>query len=409
MSKDKEERRIQKVKIALMRNPKFALWSGVMMVGSTEIRDNVPTAMTNGRDEIYGREFVKLMKDDKELAFVVLHENLHKAFRHMYIWRNLWKQDAMLANMACDYVINLMLTKMDPQGEHLRMPKDPNGKPMGCLDTRFDGMNAKQVFDILKQEQKGGGGKGKGKGGGKPSDGHGQGGGIDQHDWEGAGELSEKEQRTLEKEIDQALRQGQIAANKAAGKEAGGAMRELAELLEPKIDWREVLREFVKAVCRSKDNSSWRRVNRRYLSMDVYMPSLIGERIGDIVIGADMSGSIGGDEVAKFLTEIRAIADNVMPEKLHLLYWDTAVAGHEEYTDSNRDGLVQSTRPKGGGGTDVSCVFDYIDEKKLDPQVCIILTDGYTPYPANPPSYPVLWVMTTDQQAPWGRQAKLED
>ena len=80
LDKDKEERRLKKVKIALMRNPQFALWSGIMMVGKTKLDEDFPSAMTNGRDEIYGREFVKGL-DDKELAFVVLHENLHKAFR----------------------------------------------------------------------------------------------------------------------------------------------------------------------------------------------------------------------------------------------------------------------------------------------------------------------------------------
>jgi hypothetical protein len=50
--KDKEERRLSKTKIAIMRNPKFALWSGLMTVGKTRVVDSifVPTANTNGRD-----------------------------------------------------------------------------------------------------------------------------------------------------------------------------------------------------------------------------------------------------------------------------------------------------------------------------------------------------------------------
>jgi len=53
-----EERKLAKVKIALMRNPKFAFWSGISMVGKTKVVDGLPTAATNGRDEMYGREFV---------------------------------------------------------------------------------------------------------------------------------------------------------------------------------------------------------------------------------------------------------------------------------------------------------------------------------------------------------------
>ena len=52
--KDKEERKLKKIKIGLMREPRFALWSGLMMIGKTSIDDNIPTAATNGRDDIYG-------------------------------------------------------------------------------------------------------------------------------------------------------------------------------------------------------------------------------------------------------------------------------------------------------------------------------------------------------------------
>ena len=152
------ERRLKKIKISLMRNPKFALWSGMLMLGKTEVVDNFPTACTNGRDEKYGRKFIEEL-DDKELAFVVLHENLHKAFRHLFIWRKLWEENPKLANAACDYVINLMIVESDPNESVVAMPRK-EGKVYGLLDPRFAKMNAKQEFDILKkeQQQQGGGG-----------------------------------------------------------------------------------------------------------------------------------------------------------------------------------------------------------------------------------------------------------
>ena len=72
-----EERKLQKAKISLMRNPKFALLSGVLMVGKTSVVDGIPTACTNGRDEKYGREFVKSLRD-QELGFLIAHEASHK-------------------------------------------------------------------------------------------------------------------------------------------------------------------------------------------------------------------------------------------------------------------------------------------------------------------------------------------
>lgn len=358
-AKDKEERKLKKVKIALMRNPLFALYQGVMMVGKTTMRDDIPTAATNGRDEIYGRQFIKELSE-KELAFVVMHECMHKTYRHLTTWTKLHAEHPMLTNAACDYVINLKLRDIDPEGKYISMPMK-DGKPFGLIDEKYRGMNTKQVFDALKQDMKDGGGCGEG---------------FDEHDWEGAEGLTDQEKEELVKEIDRAIRQGQIAAKKV-GKGAGGRDLELEGLMEPKVDWREVLREFVKSICNAKDASSWRRVNRRFIGSDIYLPTLIGERVGHIVIGIDTSGSIGGKELSDFLSEVKGIADEVRPEKVDLLYWDCEVAGHEEYDEYTVANIVNSTKPRGGGGTSPSCVTAYLKDKAIKPECVIMLTDGY--------------------------------
>lgn len=395
-----EERKVQKAKITLMRNPKFALLGGVLMVGKTYIDEHISTARTNGRDEYYGRAFVKEL-DDGELAFVIAHEAAHKMYRHLTTWRKLYEEDMNLANVACDYVVNLMLHDLDPSGTVITFPRYKSGpmrgKPMGLIDERFRGMNTKQVFDILKQEQKQGGGSG-GKGGGSCGNGGG-GDGFDQHDWDEAKGMTEEEKKELERDIDQAIRQG-LAAQKKAGKGAGGADRELEELLEPKINWREVLREFVKATCRTKDTSSWRRVNRRLIASDIYMPSMIGQKVGHIVIGVDTSGSIGREELSEFLSEVKGIAEEVMPDTVDLLYWDAEVAAHEEYNDNTVANIIESTKPRGGGGTAPSCVTDYLKEKNIKPECVIMLTDGYVgndwggDWPA-----PVMWTIVGGNNA----------
>lgn len=421
---DKAARKLSRVKISLMRNPMFALWSGIMMVGKTELRDDIPMAMTNGRDEYYGRKLVEMLTPE-QLAFVVLHENLHKAFRHLTIWRKLYKEDAMLANMACDYVINLMLVEMDPSGNHIQMPKI-DGKEIGLLDKRFEGMNAKQVYDILKQEQKGGKGQGKaGQGGqgGQGQGGQGQGGqgqgqsqghgGFDEHDWDGADELTEAEQRELEREIDQALRQGVIAQQKAVGNGGGNIDRAIGELLEPEIDWREVLREFVTAVCSGRDTSSWRRPNRRFLGQDTYLPTMVGERVGHIAIGIDTSGSIGGPEINRFLSEVRSIAEDVKPDKVDLIYWDARVAGHEQYDEATLGSLIESTKPKGGGGTDPTCMMKHLKKEGIKPECIIMLTDGCIGNWGSEWDAPILWVVCgsygRDITAPVGKTVHIKD
>jgi predicted metal-dependent peptidase len=407
VGKDKEERRLSKVKIAIMRNPKFALWSGLMTVGKTRVSDDVPTACTNGRDETYGRAFIKEL-DDRELAFVVLHETLHKAFRHLFTWKKLWDEDKQLANMACDYVINLMLLDMDKSNNVIAMPQK-QGKAIGLVDEKYRGLNAKQVFDLLKEDKKNGEGM---FGEGQPCEGDGEGGqGFDDHDWEGAKELDAETKKELEREIDQALRQGVITNNKVNGAGAGGLSRELGELLEPEVDWRELLREFVKSTCSAKDASSWRRVNRRYLGTGVYMPSLIGERVGHLVIGIDTSGSIGGNELNEFLSEVKGIADEVHPEKVDLIYWDSAVAGHEVYDVSDVSNIVSSTKPMGGGGTDPTCVHHYLKENNIKPEAVIMLTDGCIGDWGNEWEAPMLWtvVRNPNAYAPMGKTIHIKD
>ena len=378
--KDTEERRLTKAKISLMRNPKFALWSGILMLGTTEVVEDMPTAATDGRNEYYGREFVKSI-NDKQLSFVVLHENLHKAFRHLFVWRKLYEQNPRLANMACDYVINLILADTDPKFEVIEIPTK-NGKPFILLDEQYRGMNTKQVYDLLKKEKGGEGGE----------EGDERGEGFDYHDWEKAKELSEEDKEKLVKEIDRAIRQGQIAA-KRVGSGAGGLPRELGDLLEPQVDWREQLRDFAKSICSARDMSSWRRPNRRYLGQGIVMPSMISERIGKIVLGVDTSGSVGTKELNVFLSEVKALADELHPEAIDLMYWGSSVVAHEVYTEGTMDTLVQSTRPVGGGGTDPRCVSDKIRDLGMSPECIIILTDGYIGDWGTEWNAPVLWVV----------------
>jgi predicted metal-dependent peptidase len=390
-----EERKLSKVKIALMRNPKFAFWQGILMVGKTSIVDGLPTAATNGRDEMYGREFVAKL-GEKELAFVILHEAMHKCYRHLTTWRKLWEDEPMLANAAMDYVINLELHDMAKATGVLAFPVI-DGKQIGLLDEKYRGMNTKQVYDLLKKQCQDGSGGGGGEG-------------FDEHDWEGAGKLSDEEQEVLGKEVDRAIRQG-ILAEKRVGAGGRNHSLELGDLLSPQVNWREVLREYVKSICSGKDASSWRKVNRRFLSSDTYMPTLVSERVGHLAIGVDASGSIG-DVLTKFLSEVKAIAEELMPERVDLIYWDGEVAGHEEYDSSTVASIVNSTKPCGGGGTSPSCVSRYLKTKGIKPECIIMLTDGYvgndwgTEWEA-----PVLWVIAGNPSAvaPNGQTIHIND
>lgn len=420
MTDTKTERRLKKAHITLMHNPKFALWSGIFMVGKCEVvPDSVcPTAMTNGRDVYYGQSFVDGL-DDRELHFVVLHEAMHKALRQLTVWRKLFEENARLANIATDHVINLMIMSYDPEETLVTLPKR-NGEVFVLYDPKYKGMNTKQVFDLLKQEQEKRKREGTDGQPGRPGDqpgrpGDGQPGGgdsFDYHDWEGAKELSAEEKKELERELDQAIRQGEALHKKLNGKGAGNMSRELGDLLAPQINWKDQLRDFVKATCSSKDTTSWARPNRRYISQGIYMPSWQGETIGRVALGLDASGScFGAQEV--FLSEVKSICEEVRPSYVDLIYWDSHVAGHETYEGSELDGLVASTRPRGGGGTQVSCLSRYIEKEQLRPECVIILTDGYlgSDWGGDWGGVPVLWVVAGNPGAvaPVGKTIHIND
>ena len=369
------EQRLQKAVMAIMAHDKYVGLSSVLMIGDRTVDDTVPTACTNGRDEMYGRAFVDGL-NDAELRFLILHECYHKMYQHLTTWKHLYDKHPQVANAACDYVINIQLVDGDNGEGFIKMPK------VGLLDAEYRNMDSAQVFHKIYDSLPEG------------DDGSGVGDGMDEHDWDGAEQLSEEEKGDLEREVEEAIRQGVLVA----GKLGSGGARDLEELLKPQIDWRDVLREFISTTCAGKDFSTWSRPNRRFVSTGVYMPSGISEKVGELVIAIDTSASIGQRELTTFLSEIKSVCDNVRPERIRLLYWDTRVCADETYDHAETDTLVQSTKPAGGGGTDVSCVSEYMTEHKIDPQAVIVFTDGYV-YDWGTWTCPILWAIYDFERA----------
>lgn len=400
-------RRFKKVKIGLMRSKQFVALSGVMMLGKTTLTEDVATAMTNGRDEWYNTEFM-FKFGDKGAAFIIVHENMHKAARHLTVYDKLHAINPQIANAACDYWINLRIIAADPQGERVEMPRDENGKPMGLLDEKYKGRTVLQIFNDLMQQKKDkqdSGGSGDGEGG----DGEGS-QGLDQHDWAGAKKMTPAEAKTLEQDVKQAVRQGQMAAKKA-GVGAGTDSLGLSELLQSKVDWRAQLREFVNSTCARKQESSWRRPNRRFLQHDMIMPTFAGESIEEVVFARDASGSMFfSTRLPRVTGEMVAIAKAMQIERIHLLDWDGAVVSRGVFDSEKFANAPEVSRVHGGGGTDPTCVERYLKDKKIKPSAVIMLTDGEVGSWGNW-DCPVLWVIANESKitAPTGKTIHIQE
>jgi predicted metal-dependent peptidase len=374
--------RLQKAVVDIMHKERYRALSGVLMIGEREVATTFkgrelrcPTAATDGKNEVYHPQFIAELSD-AQLRFLVLHENYHKLYKHLTTWRWMYELNPTLANMACDYVINIKLVDDNPEGFAI-MP------PGGLLDPKYRDWDSAAVFhDLLKDSDGGGGGEG------DP-------GGFDMHDWEGADQMSAEDKQALAREIDGAIRQGAMLA----GKTGAGGDRDFEDLLQPQVDWRTALRDFVTSTCAGSDFSTWSRPNRRYIGAGHYMPSGITEQVKDLVVAIDTSGTIGGPQLTSFMSEVKAICDTVKPECVHVLYWDTRVARAEVYATHELEGLMASTKPAGGGGTIVECVPQYMAEHRIAPQATIVLTDGYLGGTWGTWSCPVLWCVLDNKSA----------
>ena len=201
--------------------------------------------------------------------------------------------------------------------------------------------------------------------------------------------MSEAEQAEINQLVDQAIRQGALLA----GKTGSGGERLIEDLIASKVDYKEAMREWITDTCAGSDYSTWTKPNRRYIGSNIFMPSGISMRVGELIVANDMSGSIGAREIAVILGELANIAESVQPEGIRILYWDTAVCGDEYYEHGSYDTMIGTTKPVGGGGTDVTCVSNYVADKGYEPQGVVIITDGYLGGDWGTWSVPTLWII----------------
>ena len=129
------------------------------------------------------------------------------------------------------------------------------------------------------------------------------------------------------------------------------------------------------------------------------MPSGVSESVEGVVIAGDMSVSIGQREQSVILTEAKQMFDTVHPSWVRMLYWDTQVSSDEKYEQHELDDFIKSTKPKGGGGTNVECVPAYMAKHNINAQAAIVITDGYLGGSWGKWDCPVLWVIIDNKNA----------
>jgi predicted metal-dependent peptidase len=197
----------------------------------------------------------------------------------------------------------------------------------------------------------------------------------------------------MDARVDRAIREGALLA----GRLGVDLPRQITELLEPVVDWKAELSEFVSAACKGKDEYTWRKFNRRQLANDMYLPSVENETIGEVIVAIDTSGSIGQEQINAFASELVSICEAVQPDAVRVLWWDTKVHGQQLFTD-NYQNIGAMLKPQGGGGTRVSCVSEYLNKNKYKAECVLVFTDGYLESTVTwDISAPTLWLVTENK------------
>ena len=340
-----------------------------------EFDESIKTAATNGKRIKFNPEFVDSLTDE-EVKFLVAHECFHPMLEHNF---RRGERQGKRWNMAADYVINKLLTD-ESIG---RMPK------VGLLDANIYNAGhgtSEGIYNILPEQDESGG-----SGAGEP------GGPLDDCE-DGDGSPAEQQQQQAEWKVKVAQA---AQAAKMMGKMTANMQRLVDEVLQPKVDWREVLQKFL--VKARTDQRSFARFNRRFIAQGLYLPSVSGEQMGEVCFAVDCSGSIDQKTVNQFASEIKRVKEDLCPERIHVLYFDSEVSHVESY--EQHDDL--DIKPHGGGGTDFAPVFTKIIELGINPVAIVFLTDLCCNSFGDQPDAPVLWVTTDPGKAPFGEVVEM--
>ncbi len=470
MMTDPIAREITRAKIQLLlTQPFFGNMATGLQIILTDAENHAwcSTAATDGRRLYMNRGFVSRLTFD-ELLFVVAHEVLHVVYDHLSRRQG---RDPEYYNMAADYVINYTLVKnkigtMPPVGlfkeEYndemtseqiydllmknqvtIEMPLDQHLDGMGNAsgqddDDDGDGSDDGDDGDDGDQDGNGDGKDGKDKEGGKnpggkkpgqapggqkpggkggkPGKGKGGKGGTIKVRVNGTGDgppiLTKEELDEIRSEV--LARTIQAAQSAAAQENAGcipaGVKRMIAELTEPKMDWRTMLDCHVRS--QQKCDFTFQRLSRIELGGGFIFPAEDDDVMVEADVVIDTSGSMSAEMLREICSEIKGIMTSFQDFKLRLCSFDTMLYDYgKTFTPQNID-EIDTYVPKGGGGTDLSCYWNKLKDEGRVPERVVVFTDGYLYGGWGQPDFAdTLWVFYggNREKAPYGTTVYYED
>ncbi len=358
--------------------------------------DWCPTAATNGRDFYYNKKFIEKLSV-KKLEFLFGHEICHCVFDH---FGRVGSRDRQLSNIAQDFAVNQILVD-ERIGEKITEVKI-------CYDSKYRGLAWEEIYDILYEQAE------KipmdqlmkqlgdlldehinedGNGPGKEGDGN--------KDGKGKPQISKEDLQKIRDEIKEAMIQSASAAG--AGKVPAGIQRLIKDMTEPKISWRQLIRQEIQSIIRN--DYSFQRPNRKSMHSGAILPGMREDTTIDVAIAIDMSGSIGTEDASTFLSEVKGIMDQYEDFTIHLWCFDTEIYNYQKISQDNSHDLLDY-EPQGGGGTDFDINFQFMLDQGIEAKKFIMFTDGYPCGSWGPEDQvDTIFIVkgNTDAEAPFGQ------
>jgi predicted metal-dependent peptidase len=192
----------------------------------------------------------------------------------------------------------------------------------------------------------------------------------DENGVDGPVKMTDEERQQVAEEFQSATEQ----AARQAGKLPGAIGRMIDQILNPKLNWRELLALQIQSVIKS--DYTFNRCSRKGQDAGIWLPAMNFDETIDIVIAFDMSGSISQQPANEMISETIGIMNQYTNFNITVMCFDTQVYNVEKFTEHNMEEF-RDYEVAGGGGTDFNCVFNYLKENDVQPKKLVMFTDGY--------------------------------
>ena len=334
---------------------------------------------------LYNPDFFAEMPE-KHVKGVLIHEFYHLVFEHVTS-RKPEGVPHLMWNIAADLSINCLIGKENlPEnccypGEG-KFEKYPSGKTaeyylkMIQNDEQFKGDGSEGCQGDGDSNGSGeGSGSGEGESGNEPGSGKGKGLGDGQFDsHEGWGEVSEEARQIAHERMKDMIKKASDETNSQSrgwGSVSSQVKKDIMERLKTRVNWKKVLRAFIGNAQRADRTSSIKRINRRFPYIHAGRKV---NRIANIAISIDQSGSVSDAELNAFFSELNKLADLAT---FTVIPFDSRVAEDKVYVW--KKGEKRKWKRVLYGGTCFDAPTAYVNKRNFDGH--IVLTDLYAPKP----------------------------